>query len=227
MTKRSTIEYSDRFATVSFNFEEALMTSASKSKITIVDPDSGNKIILEGNNLRINNGEVVGGMIEGFDVVTSGGKSFLELSDARIDARLVQGDSLGEFFQGTFELALVGNNKMLGSNLSDFLTGSAGNDVIRGRGGDDTINASVGRDLISGGGGNDQFVFEDNMGRDRITDFDAEGGAGFQDIIQASFASVEEVRQSGKNTVIDFGDGDQFVLLGVDADQIDKSDFAF
>ncbi|MDB5554481.1 MAG: wgeA [Rhizobium sp.] len=227
MTKRSTIEYSDRFANVSFNFEEALMTSASKSKVTIVDPESGNKIIFEGNNLRVNNGEVVGGTIEGFDVVTSSGKSFLEMSGAGVDARLVQGDGLSEFFQGTYELAILGNNKVIGSNLVDFLTGSAGDDVIRGRGGDDSINASVGRDVLSGGAGNDQFVFEDNMDRDRIADFDAQGGAGFQDLIQASFDSVEEIRQSGKNTVIDFGEGDQFVLLRIDADQIDKSDFAF
>jgi len=227
MTRRSTIEFFDRIANISFNFEEALMTSASKSKVTIRDPDSGNKIIVEGDDLRVNHGEIVGGTIEGFDVVTSGGKSFLEMSGARIDARHIQGDDLSEFFQSTLELALTGNNKLLGSNLSEFLTGSTGNDVIRGRGGEDTINGSIGRDVLSGGGGNDRFVLEGNTGRDRITDFDFQGGAGFQDLIQASFDSIEEIRQSGKNTVIDFGEGDQFVLLGVNAKQIDESDFVF
>ena len=63
------------------------------------------------------------------------------------------------------------------------------------------------------------------MGRDVVKDFDAEGGSGFQDFIDGSFADVDSITQSGKNTIVDFGNGDVFTLRNVKADDIDASDF--
>ena len=46
-----------------------------------------------------------------------------------------------------------------------------------------------------------------------------------QDLIGGSFADADSITQVGRNTVIDFGNGDRFILRDVDADRIDATDF--
>jgi hypothetical protein len=76
-----------------------------------------------------------------------------------------------------------------------------------------------------GGAGSDTFVFGSDSGKDVIKDFDADGGAGLQDFIDATFPGAGAVSQSGKNTIIDFGSGDTLILLNVLPSQIDAADF--
>ena len=78
---------------------------------------------------------------------------------------------------------------------------------------------------MSGGTGIDYFVFLDASGRDTITDFDAEGDEAGQDFIFADFADVLDIIKHGEDTIVDFGDGDKLVLLGVKSTDIDATDF--
>jgi hypothetical protein len=78
---------------------------------------------------------------------------------------------------------------------------------------------------MTGGPGSDTFQFTAGNGKDTVTDFDADGGAGNQDFIGASFASATSIDQVGANTVIHFGAGDTLTLLHVDKTHIDATDF--
>jgi len=58
-----------------------------------------------------------------------------------------------------------------GGSGADNLDGDAGNDTIDGGSNLDTITGGDGDDILTGGGAGDRFVFADNFGNDRITDF--------------------------------------------------------
>ncbi len=67
----------------------------------------------------------------------------------------------------------VSIENILGSNYAnDSLTGSAGANHLNGAGGNDTLNGGAGNDTLEGGLGADSFVFTEDFGQDRITDFD-------------------------------------------------------
>jgi Ca2+-binding RTX toxin-like protein len=224
MAKLSTIKLFDRFQGASFSFADAFVVSGSKTKAVFIDSESGARLILEGENLRINNGTITGGFINEARATTHDNKPFIELTNLHLDARFVAGDSIGEFSQLLTLATLVKSNRFIGSDVAETLPAGAGNDKIFGRGGDDQINGSFGNDKMTGGTGNDQFEFETGSGRDTITDFDAEGGAGFQDLIDADLTNVS-IEKSGKNTIIDFGEGDTLTLLNIAPEQIDAADF--
>ncbi|MCK7616264.1 hypothetical protein [Roseibium sediminicola] len=90
------------------------------------------------------------------------------------------------------------------------LIGSAHNDILRGDASGNVIAGGQGNDTLTGYGSNDTFVFKDNDGHDRITDFETSadvvvllGVVGF-----TSFADVQAaLSQDGFDTVLDFGDG--------------------
>ena len=106
------------------------------------------------------------------------------------------------------------------------MNGEGGNDILEGRGGADTLSGGIGKDILVGGVGFDTFVFTTDFGRDVITDFNADGGPGAQDHIQATFPGAEDVHKSGKHdTVVDFGSGDTLTLLNVKPSHLDASDF--
>jgi Ca2+-binding RTX toxin-like protein len=86
-------------------------------------------------------------------------------------------------------------------NSRGSLNGGIGNDVIEGGSANDNIAGGSGTDRISGGGGNDlilggsqsdTFVFEDNFGVDRLTDF--------------SSVNTEDIDLSGVTNITDFAD---------------------
>ncbi|MFD1795195.1 family 1 glycosylhydrolase [Paracoccus aurantiacus] len=65
-----------------------------------------------------------------------------------------------------------GNDYLRGHGGNDTLFGGAGDDQIGGGAGNDKIYGGAGNDALAGGDGADTFIFEGNVGYDRITDFD-------------------------------------------------------
>lgn len=65
----------------------------------------------------------------------------------------------------------AGNDVLKGGWGNDTLKGGAGNDALDGGAGDDVLEGGAGNDTLTGGWGRDRFVFEQNGGHDRITDF--------------------------------------------------------
>jgi serralysin len=102
----------------------------------------------------------------------------------------------------------MGNDIAYGGAGADIVRGGQGNDVISGDDGDDWLAGDRGSDNITGGKGADIFYSFAGGGLDLITDFNRTEG----DRIQLDPGQAHTVYQSGSNTVIDLGNGDQIIL---------------
>ncbi|MBX2855101.1 MAG: spondin domain-containing protein [Rhodobacteraceae bacterium] len=120
-----------------------------------------------------------------------------------------------------------GDDLLIGNAGSDVLSGDAGNDTLRGGAGDDRLDGGAGNDRLIGGEGDDVFQFETGDGADRLIRYDTgedfvvlsvDGVSSFDDLSITDFA---------RGALVDFGGGDQLRFIGVDADELSASDFAF
>lgn len=142
-----------------------------------------------------------------------------------------------------------GKDKLNGGKGGDQLDGGGGNDVIRGNQGADTLTGGNGWDKLYGGNGGDRldggkgndkligksggdlFVF--SSGHDTVSDFDlshskeridlsnAEGISSFADLM------ANHSTQTTSGLRITDADGDTLLLSGIEAQQLDASDFLF
>ncbi|CAN7556005.1 calcium-binding protein [Rhizobium sp. LjRoot254] len=215
----------DAYYDVSLDIDGLFILSGNRNKVVCLDTSSLQKVILEGRNFEYDGGRLSDGTIQKMTIADADGTVLQTVTGAKLDPGQIAGIDMTEFVQNLSTRLLAGGLKFLGTNLADNLSGSISRDIVNGRGGDDELRGDAGKDVLIGGAGNDEFNFSPGMGRDTITDFDADGGAGLQDFIDANFADVDSITQVGKNTVVDFGDGDVFVLLKVDADLVTGVDF--
>jgi hypothetical protein len=226
MAKIPTIRNYDAFYTDSFDFNNAVLIDASKRMADYVDPSSMNDLVFTGQNLRFEHGMIVRGTITSISLRNEDGDLIQKISNLRVDATEIAGTTPQEFASFVVARFSFHDTKLVGGSGVDTLNGQRSNNVLIGNGGADTLNGNEGKDTMTGNAGNDIFVFEPGSGRDVITDFDAIGGAGFQDRIDATYPGAGAVSQSGKNdTLINFGNGDTMKLLGIDPDDINASDF--
>jgi Ca2+-binding RTX toxin-like protein len=227
MAKKSTFELFPAFYD-GVTLTNLVMVSATNSKVVCIDPTLLFTVTLGGKNLKVNDGMMTSGTIQSLRVTTEDGDPVVAITGLSMNVGIVTADTMSEFATMVIQLAVIGNNKVIGTNESDDLSlyASLGNDMVFGKGGDDMLDGSVGKDVLVGGGGEDQFVFSANMSTDKIRDFDADNGDGAQDLIDAAFASATiEASANGKDTIVDFGEGDRFILLGVKSNEINASDF--
>lgn len=156
-----------------------------------VEGRDGNDLIegLGGNDTLIGNA--------GNDTLIGGNGSDLLFGGAGDDSLL--GGNWADVLHGE-----AGNDVLLGGNGHDTLYGGDGDDTLWGETGNDVLDGGAGNDRLIGGGGDDRmtggagadvFVFSNNFGRDRITDFqrgvdllDLTGLTGTSDI--TSFAQI-------------------------------------
>jgi hypothetical protein len=81
------------------------------------------------------------------------------------DDVITLGDGDDKVFAG------AGNDTIHAGLGSNEVYAQAGNDIVLAAGGDDLIVGGTGDDVLSGGEGYDEFVFNINDGKDKITDF--------------------------------------------------------
>jgi serralysin len=105
----------------------------------------------------------------------------------------------------------MGDDTCYGQGGADWVRGGQGNDSVSGGDGDDWLWGDRGDDTISGGAGADIFHSFSGAGIDRITDFNAAEG----DKIQLDPGSAYTVKQVGADTIVDMGNGDLVILVGV------------
>jgi Ca2+-binding RTX toxin-like protein len=121
------------------------------------------------------------------------------------------------------------NDLLFGDNGNDIVWGNLGNDTCDGGNGDDQVRGGQGDDLVFGGPGND-FVSGDR-GNDTIIGgtgadiFHTFSGAGIDKVLDFNLAEGDRVmldpgttftlRQEGADTIIEMGNGDQMILVGV------------
>jgi len=147
----------------------------------------------------------------------AGGYDFVDMSGVTYAVGL-------DLAEGAFStVAATGSNNLaiaFGTVIEDAI-GSAYDDRIVGNDAANRLSGGGGGDVLTGRSGADTFVFADNWGDDTITDFvRGEDLLDFTDAVP----SLENltIESSGGNTVISYG-GDSVTLQGVAA--IDDSDF--
>jgi Ca2+-binding RTX toxin-like protein len=105
----------------------------------------------------------------------------------------------------------LGNDTCDGGNGNDQVRGGQGDDSLSGGAGDDFISGDRGADTESGGAGADIFHTFSGAGIDKVLDFHLSEG----DRVMVDPGTVFTVIQVGADTVIDMGNGDQMILVGV------------
>ena len=163
-------------------------------------------------------------------VIGTDGRDFITTG---ADNDLISGGRKGDFIASgsgdDLVLAGAGRDIVHAGRGDDTIDGGKGRDLILGNAGDDVINGGAGRDKIFGGSGADTFVFEQGGGRDRIFDF--RDGEDVIDLTSFGFSGFDDlehaIRGNSHRTVINLGDHDRIVLVGVDEHKIDESDFIF
>ena len=105
----------------------------------------------------------------------------------------------------------MGNDTVDGGAGNDWVRGGQGDDTVMGGSGDDWIWGDRGNDTISGGAGADLFHAASGAGIDRITDFSFAAG----DRLKLEGNPSRTIAQAGADVVVDMGNGDQVILVGV------------
>jgi serralysin len=105
----------------------------------------------------------------------------------------------------------LGNDTCNGGDGNDQVRGGQGDDSLSGGAGNDFISGDRGNDTESGGAGADIFHTSSGAGIDRVLDFNLSEG----DRVQLDPGTVFSVSQVGADTVINMGNGDQMILVGV------------
>jgi Ca2+-binding RTX toxin-like protein len=157
------------------------------------------------------------------DDVINGGAGFNDMN-GNMGADTIHGGSGDNWVVGGQGNDLLfgggGTNLILGNLGDDTLTAGPGLDVLRGGKGDDSIAGGAGNDYISGdrgadtesgGAGADIFHTSQDAGVDKVLDFNLAEG----DRVQLDPGTTFTVNQVGADTVIDTGNGNQMILVGV------------
>ena len=135
------------------------------------------------------------------------------------------------------------NDWLSGWSGADLLNGDAGNDYLYGGSGADTLDGGSGLDHIWGGFGRDNFIFREGNDVDIIEDF-SQGGRGWSwwgwgrrsrgDTITIDVNGVDSFddllelgAQQGRNTVFDFGEGDQLIVDNTRLSHLGEDSFDF
>ena len=124
-------------------------------------------------------------------------------------------------------------NVLWGQNGSDKLYGRGGNDVLSGGNGNDLLYGQGGNDRLIGGAGGDTFVFQNGFGQDTIADFNlSQSGeriaiGAVSEITSFTDLTNNHLSQSGNDTIIDDGQGNTIIMLGVNMGDLAANDFLF
>ncbi|THD77424.1 MAG: alkaline metalloproteinase [Phenylobacterium sp.] len=153
-----------------------------------------------------------------------GGAGFDDVNGNLGDDTIVGHSAVGDWLVGGQGNDLIStstaNNILYGNLGNDTLTGGTGGDILRGGQGDDVIHAGSGAEWISGdrgndtiygGSGADTFHTFTGAGVDQVVGFDPAKG----DHVQIDLGTTYTLSQSGADTLINMGNGDEMILKNV------------
>lgn len=152
---------------------------------------------------------LVATILEGDDILEGGALADVLEGFAGVDN--IDGAGGADIINGN-----QGNDTITGGDGFDIVRGGKDNDSISGGAGDDFLSGDRGSDTIAGGAGADTFHTFSGAGLDRVTDFSLADG----DRVLVFAGTQYTVSQSGADTVIDLGGGDQMVLVGVQSSSL-------
>ena len=175
------------------------------------------------------------------DNILNGGFGISYLRGGEGDDRIV-GSAAAEDINGNQGADTIhagaGADWVAGGKDNDLLFGDGGNDIVLGNLGDDTLDGGDGADQVRGGQGDDLLIggpgddwLSGDRGADTLTGgagadiFHSFSGAGLDRVLDFSFSAGDRVvldagttyvlRTSGLDTIVDMGNGDQLILVGV------------
>jgi Ca2+-binding RTX toxin-like protein len=123
----------------------------------------------------------------GFDIVQAPFSVDLSVDFADFEGVRLTGSSALSATGDENANLLIGNggaNKLAGNDAADTIEGGSGNDTIDGGAGDDKITGGAGADRIDVADGNDTVFYTSKLdGKDILDNFDGDGGAGAQDVL--------------------------------------------
>jgi Ca2+-binding RTX toxin-like protein len=120
-----------------------------------------------------------------------------------------------------------GDDKLYGGSGDDTLHGNSGRDKLHGGSGDDRLDGGSGNDRLYGNSGHDVFVFGKGSGLDTVADFrSGQDKVDVSNLSGVKGTSDLHLSQVGEDAVIWHG-SDILVLKGVQASDLDSSDFIF
>nr|WP_319947320.1 hypothetical protein [uncultured Shimia sp.] len=119
----------------------------------------------------------------------------------------------------------TGDDHMNGGDGNDTLWAWDGQDTLEGGGGGDVLGSGRGDDLMTGGLGADTFIFGDNYGQDRVTDFTPD-----EDLLQIYDPTMafEDLilTATPAGARVNYGGGEIFLDM-VNPEDLSASDFLF
>jgi Ca2+-binding RTX toxin-like protein len=193
---------------------------------TVTSP-YGHSFALTGENLA-GDGELTAGTVTGVSIDGANGDVWVNAEGLTLDAAKISTmlDTKGAV---TFiKTVMRGDDRISGSNKSDYLYGWHGNDRILGHGGTDELYGQRGHDVLTGGRGSDNFYFDSRPGHDVVTDFHPHGEHGVEDYLlvvlsKNDTSDVEIVANSHGWAEFILHDGESSITLrGVTLDQLDR-----
>ncbi|MCT4555879.1 MAG: hypothetical protein N4A53_14420 [Pelagimonas sp.] len=146
---------------------------------------------------------------------------------------LIFGGDGNDFLKGGTRVDTIhggdGDDRLFGNSFDDILNGDAGNDFLNAGGEEDELNGGTGNDTLKGGAGADVFIFEANMGADRVLDFRDD-----TDTLRISTAltggnsdAASVIATYGTGSTLDFGNGNVITLVGVTDLSVLENDMLF
>jgi Ca2+-binding RTX toxin-like protein len=198
------------------------LTSSNNNKAVFTDDPSGARIVMTGEGIKKQGGEITGGTIEKLVFEGSDGDNAVVVTGGKYKAAVLHDAAVVGNVAGVYESLFNGNDTVIGSGANDSLVGGRGDDEIFGRGGLDTLVGGRGDDELTGGNGVDYFVFypsEDGAGKDIIRDLDISGPQVDQLYIGGDVLAVKKA-SGGDDTILQFESGGTILLKDVE-----KADF--
>ncbi|BBK42224.1 hypothetical protein STVA_22440 [Allostella vacuolata] len=193
--------------------------------------------------------DTIYGMGGGDTISGDGGRDRLngnagdDLVDGGADEDVVWGGQGNDTVRGgdgnDWALGDLGDDLVHGGAGHDFVWGGQGDDRLFGDQGNDVLSGDRGDDTLTGGEGADQFVYRENGGLDRVTDYDLMGGdavrleVGPEGLLNGvaigGFADILALLEDGPDGVfLRLGDDplQGITLEGIFKNQLSADDFA-
>ncbi|MBX9607229.1 MAG: hypothetical protein K2Y51_13475 [Gammaproteobacteria bacterium] len=189
-----------------------------------------NKVVLRGDFSANSTGDLGGGEITGFDVISPSGSRLIRVTglpgtkledlngaagatQSEIQREMKRGFSLTSGAADDVVVGLAGNDRFITGAGDDELRGGAGDDRLDARAGNDVLDGGRGVDRMIGGAGNDSYVV-DNRG-DRVVEGNKAGIDTVRSSIHWTMAKgVEELVLTGKKNLHAVGNAADNVITG-------------
>ncbi|CAN7440127.1 calcium-binding protein [Rhizobium sp. LjRoot254] len=197
-----------------------LSINSNHTKAVFVDEENGGQIILFGEDLKGQGGNLDSGDIDKVVFKDGDGNQIIVATDGKFKTSAIAAATAEDDAFGVYLSLFTGDDTVTGSNGNDSLVGLRGDDELFGGKGMDSLQGGKGDDEITGGLGQDSFYFENNgVQHDIIHDLDVLGEVTDQLIIDAEVTKVKGVHD-GHDTLLTLDNGSTILL-----EDVKKADF--